>query len=50
VVSDGGENNSRYSRIEFKSIIEESDALIYTIGFESGQANFPLCRRQMIMS
>jgi Ca-activated chloride channel family protein len=50
VVSDGGENNSRYSRIEFKSIIEESDALIYTIGFESGQANFPLLKWMAEMS
>jgi Ca-activated chloride channel family protein len=50
VVSDGGENNSRYSRMEFKSIIEESDALIYTIGFESGQANFPLLKWMAEMS
>ncbi len=44
VVSDGGENNSRYSRRELKEIIEESDALIYTVGFESAQANFPLLK------
>jgi Mg-chelatase subunit ChlD len=44
LVSDRGENNSRYSRRGFKRIIEESDALIYAIGFESGQANFPLLK------
>lgn len=42
VVSDGGENNSRYSRRELQEILEESDALIYAIGFDSWQANFPL--------
>ncbi len=42
VVSDGGENNSRYNRRELEEIVEESDALIYAIGFRSGQANFPL--------
>ncbi len=50
VVSDGGENNSRYSRPEFKRVIEESDALIYAIGFESGQANFPLLKWMAEMS
>lgn len=50
VVSDGGENNSRYSRLELKRIIEESDALIYVIGFESDQANFPLLKWMAEMS
>ncbi len=44
VVSDGGENNSRYSHRELERIVEESDALIYAIGFPSDQANFPLLR------
>ncbi len=44
VVSDGGENHSRYSHGEFEKVIEESDALIYTIGFVSSQANFPLLK------
>lgn len=44
VVSDGGENNSRYNRYELGKIVEESDALIYTIGFGSSQANFPLLK------
>jgi len=42
VVSDGGENNSRYNHRELEEIVEESDAVIYAIGFRSGQANFPL--------
>lgn len=42
MVSDGGENNSRYNRHEFEEIVDESDALIYSIDFRSGQANLPL--------
>jgi VWFA-related protein len=44
VVSDGGENNSRYNHRELENIVEESDALIYAIGFQSDQANFGLLR------
>ena len=44
VVSDGGENHSRYNHGELANAIEESDALIYTIGFASDQANFPLLK------
>jgi Ca-activated chloride channel homolog len=44
VVSDGGENNSRYSHREVERIVEESDALIYAIGFPSDQANYPLLK------
>jgi len=44
VVSDGGENNSRYTQRELGEIVEESDALIYAIGFASWQANFPLLK------
>jgi VWFA-related protein len=44
VVSDGGENNSRYNHREVERIVEESDALIYAIGFQSDQANFPLLK------
>jgi Ca-activated chloride channel family protein len=44
VVSDGGENNSRYNRHEIEKIVEESDALIYAIGFGSSQSNFPLLK------
>lgn len=44
MVSDGGENNSRYSKREVERVVEESDALIYSIGFPSEQANFPLLK------
>jgi len=50
VVSDGGENNSRYSHRELERIVEESDALIYTIGFPSDQANFPLLKSMAELS
>ena len=32
VISDGGENNSRYTSSEIKSVVKESDVLIYSIG------------------
>ena len=44
VVSDGGENNSRYNRRDLEKILQESDALIYAIGFDSSQADFPLLK------
>jgi VWFA-related protein len=44
VLSDGGENNSRYSKTELKRIVGESDALIYAIGVDSFEANFPHLR------
>lgn len=44
VVSDGGENHSRYNHRELKNILEESDVLIYAIGFNSSQADFPLLK------
>jgi len=44
VVSDGGENNSRYNQRDLEKIVEESDALIYAIGFQSYQANFGLLK------
>ena len=31
VVTDGGENNSRYTETEIKNIVKESDVLIYSI-------------------
>jgi len=36
VISDGGENNSRYSQSEVKNRLLESDALIYCIGVFGG--------------
>ena len=32
VISDGGENNSRYTTSEIKDVVKESDVLIYSIG------------------
>ncbi|MBZ5633112.1 MAG: VWA domain-containing protein [Acidobacteriia bacterium] len=32
VISDGGENNSRYTSGEIKNVVKESDVLIYSIG------------------
>jgi Ca-activated chloride channel homolog len=32
VISDGGENNSRYTSSEIKDVVKESDVLIYSIG------------------
>ncbi|MFZ1010536.1 MAG: VWA domain-containing protein [Candidatus Sulfotelmatobacter sp.] len=32
IVSDGGDNHSRYSEAELKSIVKESDVMIYAIG------------------
>jgi len=41
VISDGGENHSRYNREDLKRTVEESEALLYAIGFQSRQADFP---------
>ncbi len=38
IISDGGDNCSRYSRNELKNIVRESDALIYAIGIYGGAA------------
>jgi Ca-activated chloride channel homolog len=36
LISDGGENNSRYSPGEIKKVIKESDVLIYTVAISGG--------------
>ncbi|HEX4274141.1 MAG TPA: VWA domain-containing protein [Bryobacteraceae bacterium] len=36
LISDGGENNSRYSPGEIKNVIKESDVLIYTVAIGAG--------------
>jgi VWFA-related protein len=37
IISDGGDNSSRYSESEVKHLVREGDALIYAVGvFESG--------------
>jgi Ca-activated chloride channel family protein len=41
IISDGGDNNSRYSEYEVKKLLRESDVLIYSVGvgadWEGGQ-------------
>jgi Ca-activated chloride channel family protein len=44
VVTDGGENHSRYSRKELENIVSETDALIYAIAFRTGDSNFDLLK------
>src|ERR1700733_6900662 len=39
VISDGGENNSRYTPTEIKSVVKESDVLIYSIGIYTDANN-----------
>lgn len=36
VISDGGDNNSRYSQAEVKNLVRESDVLIYAVGVFGG--------------
>jgi VWFA-related protein len=37
IISDGGDNSSRYTETEVKNLVRENDVLIYAIGvFESG--------------
>ena len=39
VISDGGDNNSRYTRTEVKNLVKEADVQIYAMGiYESGSA------------
>jgi VWFA-related protein len=37
IISDGGENNSRYNDRELRELVRESDALIYAIGVFGGE-------------
>lgn len=37
LISDGGENNSRYSPGEIKKVVQESDVLIYTVAIPGGE-------------
>jgi Ca-activated chloride channel family protein len=32
IISDGGDNHSRHTEAELKTLLQESDALIYSIG------------------
>jgi VWFA-related protein len=36
VISDGGDNNSRYTQAEVKNLVQESDVLIYAVGVFGG--------------
>lgn len=36
LISDGGENNSRYTPTEVKNVVKESDVLIYTVAIGAG--------------
>ena len=39
VISDGGDNNSRYTEAEIKSVLAETDCLVYAVGvFETNMA------------
>src|SRR6185437_8858637 len=39
IISDGGDNNSRYTRTEVKNLVKEADVQIYAMGiYESGAA------------
>ena len=39
VITDGGENNSRYTATEVKNVVKESDVLIYSIGIYTDANN-----------
>lgn len=36
IISDGGENNSRYSQTEVRNVLREADVLVYAIGVFGG--------------
>ena len=38
IISDGGDNNSRYTEGELKTVLRESDVLIYSIWVPGYQA------------
>ncbi len=42
VVSDGGDNNSRYTLPELRTIVREASVLIYSVGIRSDQTNIAL--------
>jgi VWFA-related protein len=43
-VSDGGENDSRYSQAELRNRVEENDVLIYAVCVRTHDTDFPLLR------
>jgi VWFA-related protein len=47
IISDGGENNSRYTLKEMRNLVRESDALIYAILIEDQERDGPWFLRQL---
>jgi len=47
IISDGGENNSRYTLKEMRNMVRESDALIYAILIEDEEREGPWFLRQL---
>jgi Ca-activated chloride channel family protein len=47
IISDGGENNSRYTLKEIRNMVRESDALIYAILIEDQERDGPWYLRQL---
>jgi VWFA-related protein len=47
IISDGGENNSRYTLKEMRNMVREGDALIYAILIEDQEREGPWFLRQM---
>ncbi len=41
IISDGGDNHSRYTETEVQNVVRESDSLIYSIGVFGGGAGAP---------
>jgi Ca-activated chloride channel family protein len=40
IISDGGDNNSRYTTTEVKNLVKEADTQIYAIGMQKSEWNF----------
>lgn len=47
IISDGGENNSRYTLKEIRNMVRESDALVYAILIEDEEREGPWFLRQL---
>jgi len=44
IISDGGDNNSRFCLNDIKSLVQESDVMVYAIGI-TDEFNLPLFKR-----
>lgn len=49
LISDGQDNNSRYTFSELRRLLKESDTLIYSVGIDSGAANEDAARGSSIL-